>query len=323
MQEMKRTAINHPKIGRLSRALDIDEAYAIGILESVWHFTAKNAPAGNVGKWGDDEIVAAASKLPSAAVIAALVSAGWLDQHDEHRLIVHDWHEHCEDQVHMTLARAGKYFADGQLPKLSRLPQKERKAIEAAYQSLESTRNTHKSTRHTHKNARKLTALPSPAKPCQAKPCQAPALPEGGANDVGANGNGRKKPGAGIFKNISTEMLRDDVALLEWYQRATGQSKPVIHNCEANLIRVFGAAVRALELGDKPPALFASIVSGAKWDLISTAQEDRAVARLKAAQRPTVDSKQKPIARDTDSETASSRASELAKLSACADGRPP
>jgi hypothetical protein len=88
-----------------------------------------------------------------------------------------------------------------------------------------------------------------------------------------------------VFSTVSADVLRDDAALLRWFRTATSQRRPVIRASEMNLLRVFSAAERALEVGRNPPALFASIVSHARWELISCAQEDRAVARLKASMR--------------------------------------
>ena len=55
------------------------------------------------------------------------------DEHPEHRLVIHDWWDHCEDRVHMKMARARKFFVDSRVPKLARLPVFERKQAHAFY----------------------------------------------------------------------------------------------------------------------------------------------------------------------------------------------
>jgi hypothetical protein len=52
---------------------------------------------------------------------------------DGARLVVHDWHEHADEGVHMSLARAGKLFADGQMPKTGKLPKEERERVAALF----------------------------------------------------------------------------------------------------------------------------------------------------------------------------------------------
>lgn len=86
---------------------------AYGLAECLWHFTARHAIEGNVGKWTDDEIagqigwdVADAGRL-----IEALVACRLLDRHSKHRLVVHDWHEHCDESVTKTVRNRKLTFA--------------------------------------------------------------------------------------------------------------------------------------------------------------------------------------------------------------------
>lgn len=92
---MKRGTPEHPKVKRLMQALEIGRAQAVGHLELLWHFVHDWAPQGNVGKWTDAEIAAACDASP-ATFVRALTDSGWLETSPEHRLLVHDWHEHCE-----------------------------------------------------------------------------------------------------------------------------------------------------------------------------------------------------------------------------------
>ena len=132
---MKRTAFGHPKITRLRRLLELPQYAVVGLLECLWHFTARHAIRGDVGKWSDEEIADGVSWPNGDAekLITALTEARLLDPHPDHRLVVHDWYDHADDSVHRTLARRLEYFASGERPKLTRLGKQERERIEAEY----------------------------------------------------------------------------------------------------------------------------------------------------------------------------------------------
>ncbi len=176
---MKRTGFDHPKIGRLCKLMGIPRYAAVGIVESLWHFAAKHAPAGDVGKWSDEEIATSMGWNDEAeTLVSALVESRLLDQSDGARLIVHDWDDHCEDGIHCALARKTEFFANGKMPKLSRLGKAERPQIEAAYRDKAIAESTHKNARKRAKaRAKPSLALPSPAKPCPASSCSEPAEP--------------------------------------------------------------------------------------------------------------------------------------------------
>lgn len=109
---MKRGTIDHPKTMRLARLLDIERWGAVGILESLWHFTARHAMRGDIGRWPNDEIAEGIGwKGDPDTLVDALVSARWLDADNSHRLIVHDWHEHADDSVKKTLRNRSEHFA--------------------------------------------------------------------------------------------------------------------------------------------------------------------------------------------------------------------
>lgn len=151
---MKRGTIDHPKMRRLVRELgrvvasrselgfvtiggQVPLCLAVGILECLWHFAARHAPQGDIGRWSDADIADAVGWPASeaAGLVAGLVDSGWVDRHEHHRLVVHDWAEHADDAVNMSLARAKLFFADGRAPKTVRLG-KEREAADAFYGSM-------------------------------------------------------------------------------------------------------------------------------------------------------------------------------------------
>jgi len=115
---MKRGTPNHPKMLALKIALNIPFPFAVGIMESLWHFTAARTPRGNIGKW-DNHMIALSVGWEEDVdeLISALLKAGWLEEHPEFRLVVHDWSDHAEDSVHKWLADNNLLFWNGQKPR--------------------------------------------------------------------------------------------------------------------------------------------------------------------------------------------------------------
>jgi len=111
---MKRGTPDHPKTKLLAQLLNIDIWGAVGLLELLWHFTAKYAPQGDIGRYSDREIAAALhwqrptgkkGVTPECRLSAALVDAKWVDRCPQHRLIVHDWKDHADQAVRKVLSR--------------------------------------------------------------------------------------------------------------------------------------------------------------------------------------------------------------------------
>lgn len=87
-------------------------ATANGIMERLWHYAAKYAPQGDIGK-APDAFIAEACGWPAkdaAALIRALCESKWLDVCEKRRLIVHDWAEHADESVKKTLKNRGLPF---------------------------------------------------------------------------------------------------------------------------------------------------------------------------------------------------------------------
>lgn len=127
---MKRTALNHSKTKKLSRLLHIPHYGAVGILECLWHLTSNEAPRGDIGKLSDEDIAFSIDwESEPGDLINSLIDAGWIDRNEDHRLIVHDWPEHCEDSIDARLYRAGLIFADGTQPQGKKVGSKEKVSI--------------------------------------------------------------------------------------------------------------------------------------------------------------------------------------------------
>lgn len=83
-----------------------------GTLELLWCFTMEHAPSGDIGKWPDQDIEEACDwHGEPGALVKALVSCGWLDACDEHRLLVHDWADHIPEFLRLRIKRGGLVLA--------------------------------------------------------------------------------------------------------------------------------------------------------------------------------------------------------------------
>src|SRR5208282_36211 len=107
-----RAVPEHPKFASLKRVLGLSKFEALGVLESLWHFTGKFAPRGNVGKFSNREIEDWVEwKGKPDHLIEALVETGWIDHHPDFRLIVHDWNVHADQTTKKQLGRTKERFA--------------------------------------------------------------------------------------------------------------------------------------------------------------------------------------------------------------------
>lgn len=103
---MKRNTPEHPKTLALMKALSISRLSAIGLLEALWHFTARYAPQGDIGRWSDENIANGVYwDGDPKPMLAGLVSAGWLDECAANRLVVHDWADHMDEATKKALLR--------------------------------------------------------------------------------------------------------------------------------------------------------------------------------------------------------------------------
>lgn len=110
---MKRGTTRHKKMFHLANLLKVPVPFARGLLVALWEFAAESCPQGDIGSVPDKEIAKAVDweKKPEA-LIWALCESKWLDRHEKHRLLIHDWPDHCEFEVCRKLMRAGKDFCD-------------------------------------------------------------------------------------------------------------------------------------------------------------------------------------------------------------------
>ncbi len=108
---MKRGTHRHPKMANLARFCHRPIPACIGFLHLLWESTAEFAPQGDIGRFGDDWIEASCQwNGTKGALVKALLDAKWVESDPQSRLIVHDWHDHCEDSVRKRLKRLGLPF---------------------------------------------------------------------------------------------------------------------------------------------------------------------------------------------------------------------
>lgn len=171
----KRGTLTHRKTRRLARALGgVPLPYALGVVEALFHTTQAHALDGAIGTLSDDSI---AEEMwwdgDPAQLISALVESGFIDEHPDHRLVVHGWAEHADTPTHMALARKKQRFATGEAPNCSRLPKFEREAALSHFAEPcaqkrtepESVRTKPKSVRTEAHGERMAARIPSPPLP--------------------------------------------------------------------------------------------------------------------------------------------------------------
>ena len=110
---MKAGTIEKVKFSVLKSLLNVPRYQAIGILEGLWYFTSLNAPDGAIGRFSDLEITCWL-EWPSASsslLMECLISAGFIDECQANRLVIHDWPAHCPTYVKGNMAKHGKSFA--------------------------------------------------------------------------------------------------------------------------------------------------------------------------------------------------------------------
>lgn len=111
---MKKEAWDSPKLKRLCRRLKLPRWAGVGILESVWRFTAMNAPRGDIGRFSDADIAEGIDwRGEPYRLVDALRAEGWVDPHPTVRFVIHDWNEHAPDYVKKSLKRQGLTFICG------------------------------------------------------------------------------------------------------------------------------------------------------------------------------------------------------------------
>lgn len=125
---MKRGTPEHPKIMDFAEAIhgyltekglaipfELVSSLACGMIERLWHYTARYAPAGDIGKHSDLRIALATGwQYDAQFLIETLIKCRLIDAvATESRLYVHDWHDHSDDAADKWLHDKGLTYANG------------------------------------------------------------------------------------------------------------------------------------------------------------------------------------------------------------------
>jgi hypothetical protein len=110
---LKHTAPQLSKFKRLMRRLNLGKCHTMGMLEAMWHATISSARNGAIGIAMSDEDIAIELEWPGdpGELIDALIECKWLDSDPAHRLLVHDWPDHCPNFIKAEFKKYGKQFA--------------------------------------------------------------------------------------------------------------------------------------------------------------------------------------------------------------------
>ena len=102
-----RSAFDHPKFRGLAQSLGVPRYRVVGILECLWHFTARFAPQGDIGRFTNQQIGEWLEFEDHDNLVESLCKNGWIDRCQEKRLVVHDWGQHADEAVKKKLKRNG------------------------------------------------------------------------------------------------------------------------------------------------------------------------------------------------------------------------
>lgn len=267
---MKRETLRHPKTLHLASLLGCDRPTALGYLILMWDFAAEYSPRGDIGKFPDGAISGACDwKGESSAFVGAMIDSRWVDRDHEHRLLVHDWPDHCERWVHLKLQKIGQDFIE---------PPVER-SIEGSVE--------------------KSTEASCPRD--QSNPIQSKPFPDRTGNGpdrvVSKNGNSDRDERAdaiasnntlkaasevavdsldalklegGAFSVLKTSHLANTQVLFEWFQRQLSLADPVCNNTRADLLFVIAAGIWAAKIPESQVrksrvAAFVNVVHRGRW----------------------------------------------------------
>ena len=106
---MKLAGLQHPKTLRLQARLNLAKWQAVGVLETLFNFTAQYCPDGFIGKWKNEEIAVILDwKDDPDELFAALVESEYLEFDEDGLLYVHDWNDHKPKYVKDRETKANK-----------------------------------------------------------------------------------------------------------------------------------------------------------------------------------------------------------------------
>jgi len=132
---MKLGATETIKFKKLKMKLGLTQWQTIGVLESIWMFTSRNAPQGDLGRHSNEDISASIEWLGDAdLLIETLLECRWLDASKECRFVIHDWGEHMPNWLRGNLAKHRKPIKTGDSAKQVAQQTAKQRAVNGAEQ---------------------------------------------------------------------------------------------------------------------------------------------------------------------------------------------
>lgn len=111
---MKLSAPDTLKFKKMKMRLKLPHWQAVGVLESIWMFTQRNSPQGDIGRHSNEDIAAAIEWDDDPdKLMAVLTECGFIDACEESRLVVHDWKDHAPNWLLGNLAKYKKTIKIG------------------------------------------------------------------------------------------------------------------------------------------------------------------------------------------------------------------
>ncbi len=274
---MKMVAMQSIKFLRLKRRLKMPSWQVVGLLESIWLFTQSNAPAGDIGRHLDEDIAAHLEWDGDAeALVKDLVECGWLDRHETHRLIVHDWHEHAPNYVKGNMAKHGREFASSEQDSSAREAPREiaqpteQVAREAPREVAIAACSTQASTHHPRVGLGRDITEPNRTEQMRAdglEQCQQD-LADLAAVPVAPEAIGSRMTDGAVFACLSDSHLSSPAVVCSWFRRQLSTTSPVLPGNQAALVLALCAARVATtrKKVDSRVGYFARLVSRREWE---------------------------------------------------------
>ena len=269
---MKASCPQSVKFLKLKRRLKIPQWQCVGLLESIWLIGQHSAKAGDIGKLSNEDIAASIEwEGDPDELIQNLVECGFLDTHPKHRLIIHDWSEHCPTWVKGNIHRAGASFAgdDDESKDESNEPTKDA----SKYGTKHGTKDTPRE--HTTKPSQAYSDTDTDTGGFAPDPERTkdwtrdhPDLEAVSWDLIAPLPIGRLSPDA-VFAEVTAEVIRSPPAIVSWFRRQLSAKAPVLGPTRADLLLAMCASLKACERGvKKPPGVFVNVICNRAWNAV-------------------------------------------------------
>ncbi len=279
---MIHSATDNPKFRKLVRRIRglISDSFvsveviSVGILERLWHATIRSAPKGDIGSLENEDIAEMVGWFRDAdELIEILVDCGWLDTSDEHRLVVHDWHEHAPRFVKGNVARHKAEFASLKPSQGSSL----KETPKGTSQSSLPCDPPHNITEHniTKPNG---TEENSPSENFSSSESEGAESPERATAP-----DPKIRNSESVFRNLTPDDLKDSPRLRSWFEwqaKPPDPLSPVLESSDDGWRKCLEAAEQAIASGRNSVALFASLVGKKDFTRISKKFKEKATKRF-------------------------------------------